>query len=66
MVNSFDSPRIARTARPTGLTWDGTHLWCVENHACKMFKLDPSTGSLVSSFDSPTDWSRGLVVEKIE
>jgi hypothetical protein len=41
-------------ASPSGLTWDGTNLWNADFNSNTNYKLDPSDGSLISSFTSPT------------
>ncbi|MDD5528648.1 MAG: T9SS type A sorting domain-containing protein [bacterium] len=36
-----------------GLTWDGSHIWYVSEQDAKLFKLDPSTGAVMSTFNLP-------------
>jgi sugar lactone lactonase YvrE len=44
-LSSFDSP----CALPTGLAWDGEHLWSVGYYG-EVFEIDPDTGNVVGSF----------------
>ena len=45
---------------PTGVAWDGTHLWNADQAADRIYKLDPSDGSVVDSFSSPGGFPWGL------
>ena len=45
---------------PTGLTFDGTHLWLADGRTDRIYKIDPETGRVVSSFDSPGHHPEGL------
>jgi hypothetical protein len=38
---------------PTGLAFDGKHLWLADNRLDKIFKIDPASGQVIKSFDSP-------------
>ena len=53
----FSSPGTS----PSGLAWDGTHLWLADDGTDKIYKLDPSDGSVLLSFESPGPQPRGLV-----
>jgi outer membrane protein assembly factor BamB len=53
---SFSSPDSA----PYGLAWDGTNLWLAGYNTQKIYKLNPSTGAVISSFSSPDSWPYGL------
>ena len=45
---------------PYGLTWDGQYLWLAGNNQARIYKLNPSTGEVISSFASPNSAPRGL------
>ena len=51
---------LSPDARPTGLAWDGTHLWLSDRRHDKIMQVDPADMSVISSFDSPGDEPRGL------
>ncbi|MDE4542252.1 hypothetical protein [Thermoanaerobacterium sp. R66] len=53
---SFSSP----DSWPYGLAWDGTNLWLTGFNTQKIYKLNPSTGAVISSFSSPDSWPYGL------
>jgi streptogramin lyase len=38
---------------PRGLTWDGTHLWHVDDDSGLIYKLNPTNGSVLASFAAP-------------
>lgn len=44
----------------TGLAWDGAFLWAADGTQGRIGKIDPSTGDVVASFDSPGPDPRGL------
>jgi hypothetical protein len=46
IVNSFPAP--GTNAR--GLAWDGNYLWCADASDNKVYKLNASNGSILSSF----------------
>lgn len=46
VVNSFDAPDTGISA----LAWDGTSLWAVDGTTQYAYELDPSDGSVLSSF----------------
>jgi streptogramin lyase len=48
-------------SNPSGLAWDGTHLWLADDGTDTIFKLDPTDGRVLSSFKSPGSSPRGLV-----
>ncbi|MDI3311579.1 MAG: hypothetical protein QJR05_09180 [Thermoanaerobacterium sp.] len=54
--NSFSSP----DSYPYGLAWDGTNLWLAGGNTQKIYKLNPSTGAVISSFSSPDGYPFGL------
>ena len=58
---SFDSP----CSDPYDLAWDGAYLWVIDawssdNKGNLLYKVDPATGSVVSSLQLPADYSTGL------
>ena len=55
IVDSLSSPSY-----PTELAWDGEYLWVAENDLDKIHKIDPSTGTVIYSFDAPGDEPSGL------
>jgi hypothetical protein len=45
----------------TGLAWDGTHLWHMQYaNWARVFELDTTDGSVISSFAPPDSWMYGL------
>ena len=46
---------------PSGLAWDGTHLWLADDGTDTIYQLDPTDGRVLSSFKSPGSSPRGLV-----
>ncbi|MFP4082656.1 MAG: transglutaminase domain-containing protein [Candidatus Aminicenantes bacterium] len=45
---------------PTGLTFDGQHLWLCDDFTDKIYKIDPEKGKTLTSFDSPGHHPQGL------
>jgi len=45
---------------PTGMTWDGRHLWIADRKTDLIYKIDPEDGSVLSSLPSPGYWPMGL------
>jgi streptogramin lyase len=45
---------------PTGLAFDGKHLWLADSFTAKIYKIDPETGNVLSSFESPGHHPEGL------
>ena len=45
---------------PTGLAFDGKHLWLADDFTDKIYKIDPETGNVLSSFESPGHHPEGL------
>jgi len=44
-----------------GLAWDGANFWHSQyGDSARIFKLDPSTGGVLSSFESPADYLLGI------
>jgi hypothetical protein len=46
VVTSFDAPDTGIT----GLAWDGSSLWAVDGTTQYVYQLDPSDGTVLSSF----------------
>lgn len=46
VVNSFDAPDTGISA----LAWDGSSLWTVDGTTQNVYELDPSDGTVLSSF----------------
>ncbi|MFX1518857.1 MAG: YncE family protein [Promethearchaeota archaeon] len=42
------------------MTWDGQYLWNADSVAEEIYKIDPSTGEVVDSFNSPGEEPAGL------
>jgi len=47
---------------PSGLTWDGDHLWVCDFQDDKIYRLD-ETGKVVHSIESPAYWPSGLAFD---
>ncbi|MDI6780368.1 MAG: transglutaminase domain-containing protein [Bacteroidota bacterium] len=45
---------------PTGLTYDGKNLWLADAYTDKIYKINPETREVISSFDSPGYHPEGL------
>jgi glutamine cyclotransferase len=45
---------------PTGLTFDGQHLWLADYHDDKIYMINPDDGSMIRSIPSPGFWPMGL------
>ncbi|MCP8323651.1 MAG: Ig-like domain-containing protein [Candidatus Methylarchaceae archaeon HK02M2] len=52
IVESFDPPG----EDPDGLAWDGNYLWNADNEDHKIYKLNPSTGEVVTSIEFSPKW----------
>ena len=46
---------------PSGLAWDGQHLWLADESTDTVYKLDPANGKVLASFKAPGTEPRGLV-----
>jgi hypothetical protein len=55
-LRSIPSPQSC----PQGLTYDGTHLWCVDRKSDFIYRVDPANGSITDSIPSPGYIPRGL------
>ena len=49
VIYSFDSPG----SHPTGLTWIGNYLWNADSYSYKLYKIDPSDGNVIKSYNIP-------------
>ncbi len=45
---------------PTGLTFDGKHLWLADRKADKLFCINRKNGKVLKTLDSPGYWPTGL------
>ncbi|MFB0565411.1 MAG: transglutaminase domain-containing protein [Candidatus Aminicenantaceae bacterium] len=45
---------------PTGLAFDGKHLWLADDVTDKIYKIDPETGKILKTIDSPGNHPEGL------
>lgn len=48
---------------PGGLTYDGTHLWSTDNDLDKIHKIEPSTYSIIETYDAPGEMCLGLAFD---
>ena len=55
IVNQFAAPGD----RSRGLAWDGTYLWCADEIDKKIYKLNPSTGEVISSISFTVQYDKG-------
>ncbi len=56
VIASFDIPG----SYPTGLTFDGTHLWLADYQTDLLYCIDPETGKVIRSIPAPAYWPEGL------
>ena len=45
---------------PTGMTFDGKHLWVADRKADQLYRVDPKDGAILSQIPSPGFWPMGL------
>ena len=45
---------------PTGLAWDGQHLWVADLDTARLYELDPADGTVLASLDAPGYQPMGL------
>ncbi len=50
----------AQGQQPTGLCYDGKHLWQADQDSDKIYCLNAQTGALIKSIESPAYWPVGL------
>ncbi len=58
IISRFDTPGNY----PSGLTWDGSHLWVTDFQTDKIYQLD-KTGKVLRSIESPAYWPTGLAFD---
>ncbi len=58
VIRSFDTP----AGYPSGLTWDGNHLWIGDFGTDKLYQLD-TNGKVVHTIESPAYWPTGLTFD---
>jgi hypothetical protein len=46
---------------PTGVAWDGSHFWIADRKTDTFYKVDPKSGAIVDSVESPGYFPSGLV-----
>ncbi len=56
IVKSFATPGQF----PTGLAFDGEHLWLADRKAQMLYSIDPRNGKVVAEIPSPAYWPTGL------
>lgn len=56
IIDSLDIPGNY----PTGLTFDGTHLWLADYQTDLLYRIDPENGEVTGSISSPGYWPEGL------
>jgi len=54
IVSSFAAPSAGWLDAITGLAFDGTNLWCHPEETGLIYKLDPSDGTVLDSFEAPS------------
>ncbi len=55
-IKSLDIPGMY----PTGMTFDGEHIWLSDRKEKKIFCIDPGSGKVVRSIPTPGYWPTGL------
>ncbi len=48
---------------PTGLTYDGEHLWIADRKTEILYCINPSDGSIIKELKSPGYWPMGLAYD---
>lgn len=56
VVRSFSTPG----SYPTGITFDGKHLWTADYHTDLLYCIEPASGKVIKSIPSPGYWPEGL------
>jgi len=56
VVESYDTPG----SFPTGLTFDGQHIWLADRKTKKIYCIDPNNGKVIRSIQAPAYWPMGL------
>jgi uncharacterized repeat protein (TIGR02543 family) len=58
-----DYPSVGASPRPDGLVYDGTWIWVSEVNDAKVYKIDPSNGSPISSYPIPSSSTFALALD---
>ena len=56
VVKSFKTPG----SFPTGLTFDGKHLWLADKKTDKLYCINPRNGNIIRDIQAPAYWPMGL------
>jgi sugar lactone lactonase YvrE len=56
VVTSFDAPG----PHPSGIAWDGSHLWLSDYWVAKIYKIDPGDGKVIETISAPSSNPGGL------
>lgn len=51
---------VGEAHQPTGICWDGSHLWMIDYTDDMICKIDPSTAEVLLSFPAPDTYTTGL------
>ncbi|MCK5820608.1 MAG: T9SS type A sorting domain-containing protein [Bacteroidales bacterium] len=58
--NVSNTLSVGEDHQPTGICWDGSHLWMIDYSEDMICKIDPSTAEVLLSFPAPDTYSTGL------
>ena len=56
IIKAFNTPGDF----PTGMTFDGTHLWVADRKTEKLYCINPADGKVIREISSPAYWPMGL------
>ena len=56
VIKSFKTPG----SFPTGLTFDGKHLWLADKKTDKLYCINPQNGNIIRDIQAPAYWPMGL------
>ncbi|MCK4407866.1 MAG: PQQ-binding-like beta-propeller repeat protein [Bacteroidales bacterium] len=56
VIKSFKTPG----SFPTGLTFDGKHLWLADKKTDKLYCINPKNGNIIRDIQAPAYWPMGL------
>ncbi len=56
VIKSFKTPGFF----PTGLTFDGKHLWLADKKTDKIYCVNPKNGNIIRDIQAPAYWPMGL------
>lgn len=59
VLRSFDTPGDY----PTGLTWDGEHLWLADRGSDLIYCISPKTGKVERTIEAPAYWPNGMAFD---